>query len=72
MQINLMLAHALNQRGILNWVPVPTLEIKGEIFFCSRVQFASLKALIYHLTKCHYFPSRLLYSELHHSHLRMC
>lgn len=29
----LMLAQALNQQEMMNWVPVPTLKIKAEMIF---------------------------------------
>lgn len=36
-----MLTQALNQQEVVNWVPVPALKIKAEIFFC-HIQFPSI------------------------------
>lgn len=42
MQMHSLLAQALNQREIVNWVAVPTLKIKERFFFFCHVHFSSI------------------------------
>ena len=63
MLMNSMLAHALNQQEMVNWVAVPALKIKGENFLSFTSMNNScgpVNTLNYQMTKCHYSAFHLL------------